>query len=216
MFFFTWIFTFILKASRKASKVVVLAGYDHNTIYKYFRKQGAKIGEGCVISTKSLGSEPYLVNLGNRVWISGDVVFHTHDGGAWVLRDNRPSLDVFGPIIIEDNCLIGVGAQLLPNIRIGRNSIVGPGSVVISDIPPYSIVMGVPARPISSFAKYKEKCLARWEVQKPPDLDTEKLGWGTSKNAKKKLRKHLTELFFNQAKVEKGNSDKEILQNGKS
>jgi len=208
MLFLTWIFTCLLKGFRKASKAIVLAGYEPATIYKYFRKQGARIGEGCVISTKLLGTEPYLVSLGNRVWISGDVVFHTHDGGVWVLRDNRPSLDIFGPIIIEDNCIIGVGAQLLPNIRIGRNSIVGPGSVVISDVPPYSIVMGVPARPISSFAKYQEKCLARWEVQKPPDVDTEKIGWGQSKDVQNKLRRHLTELFMNQAQEEKGNADK--------
>ncbi len=208
MAFLTWIVIFLQKAFRKATKVVVIAGYDHNTIYKYFRKQGAKIGEGCVISTKSLGTEPYLVSLGNRVWISNDVVFHTHDGGTWVLRDNQPNLDVYGPIIIEDNCLIGVGAQLLPNIHIGRNSIVGPGSVVISDVPPYSIVMGVPARPISSFAKYQEKCLARWEELKPPDLDTDKIGWDHSREAKKKKRKHLTELFMNQTEEEKRNADK--------
>jgi acetyltransferase-like isoleucine patch superfamily enzyme len=208
MSFLSWVAIFLQKAYRKASVAIALAGYNHNTIYKYFRKQGAKIGENCVIGTKSLGTEPYLVSLGNRVGISRDVTFHTHDGGAWVLRDNQPNLDVYGPIIIEDNCMIGVGSQLLPNIRIGRNSVVGAGSVVISDVPPYSIVMGVPARPIGSFSKYKEKCLARWEEQKPPGLDYNKVGWDQSREAKKKKRMHLIALFMNEAKEEKGNAEK--------
>jgi acetyltransferase-like isoleucine patch superfamily enzyme len=208
MLFLKWIATFLQKALRKAATVIVLAGYDHNSIYKYFRKKGAKIGEGCVISTKSLGTEPYLVSLGNHVWISRDVIFHTHDGGVWVLRDQYPNLDVYGPIIIEDNCIIGTRAQLLPNIRIGRNSVVGAGSVVISDVPPYSIVMGVPARPISSFSKYEEKCLAQDKVQKPPDADATKIPWDQSREAKNKKRRRLMELFQNQAKQEDGDVEK--------
>ena len=204
----TWIVTLLQKILRKSAAVVTLAGYDHNTIYKYFRKQGAKIGEGCVISTKSLGTEPYLVSLGNHVWISRGVIFHTHDGGVWVLRNKHPNLDVYGPITIEDDCLIGIGTQLLPNIRIGRNSIVGAGSTVISDVPPYSIVMGVPARPISSFPKYEAKCLAQDKVQKPPDVDTTKIPWDQSRDAKNKKRRHLTELFMNQAKEEKRDTEK--------
>lgn len=206
-----WIVTFLQKAFRKAARVVVLLGYDHNTIYKYFRKQGAKIGEGCVIVPKSLGPEPYLVSLGNHVWISRDVVVHTNDGGVWVLRDKYPDINVFGPITIEDNCIIGVGAQLLPNIRIGRNSIVGAGSVVISDVAPYSIVMGVPARPMGSLAKYEEKCLARWRIQKPPDLDTSKKHWSRSRHKKEKFRRHLTALYMNhmnEAEQEEGDVEK--------
>jgi acetyltransferase-like isoleucine patch superfamily enzyme len=207
VFIFMWIITCLRKGFRNALREIVLAGYNDSTICNFFRKRGAQIGEGCHICTKSIGN-PYMVSLGNYVWISPDVVFHGHDGGTWVFREDYPTMDVFGPIIIEDNCLIGRGAQLLPNIRIGRNSIVGAGSVVISDIPPYSIVMGVPARPIGSFSKYQEKCLAQWEVQKPPDVDTDKIGWGHSKDAKNKLRRHLTELFMNQAKEEKGNAEK--------
>jgi acetyltransferase-like isoleucine patch superfamily enzyme len=198
-FFFEWVVVFAKKVVNRATRGVALAGCDHNNIYKYFRKQGAKIGEGCVISVKSLGSEPYLVSLGDHVWISKGVIFHTHDGGAWVMRDKKnPFLAVYGPIVIEDNCLIGVGVQLLPNIRIGKNSIIGAGSVVISSIPPNSIVMGVPARPISSFSKYREKCLERWEEQKPLDLDANKDGWSQSSDARDKMRRHLTEIFSDQ------------------
>ncbi|GAI46775.1 unnamed protein product, partial [marine sediment metagenome] len=133
------------------------------------------IGENCDILVSSLGTEPYLVRIGNHVFISPGVVFHTHDGGVWIFREEVPDIRVFGPIIIEDNCIIGQGAILLPNIRIGRNSIVGAGSVVISDVPPNSIVMGVPARAISSIHKYKERCITRWKEQKPPECPSFKV-----------------------------------------
>ena len=155
--------------------------------------------------SSSLGTEPYLVTIGSHVFISEGVVFHTHDGGVWIFRDEIPDIRVHGTIIIEDNCLIGRNAMLLPDIRIGRNSIVGAGSVVISDVPPNSIVTGVPARAISSIEKYKEKCIARWKEQKPPDLYIEPGGnWWDSKHSKEnkqKVRRHLTNLFRNQGEA---------------
>lgn len=144
--------------------------YDRFTIADYFRRQGAQVGEGCSIIPTSLGTEPYLVKIGNHVTIASNVRFITHDGGAWLFRKEFPDLQVFGPIIIEDNCVIGENALLLPNIRIGPNSIVAAGSVVISDIPPDCIAIGVPARPFGSVQKYREKCLARWHEQRPQNI----------------------------------------------
>ena len=54
------------------------------------------------------------------------------------------------PVIIEDNCWIGANAILLPGITIGRCSEVGAGSVVTKNVPPYSVVAGVPARVIKT------------------------------------------------------------------
>jgi len=186
-----------------SKSVIVLARYDQWTIAEYFRKQGAQIGDNCLISVRSLGREPYLVRIGNHVLIAPGVVFHTHDGGAWIFTEEIPDINAFGNIVIEDNCLIGANSQLLPNIRIGKNSIVGAGSVVISDVPPNSIVMGVPARIFGSTLKYKENCVARWKEQKPPDYHIEQgRKWWTSKyymepnkESKQKLRRHLTNLF---------------------
>ena len=150
-----------------------LRKYNRFNIAEYFREQGAQIGDDCSIIPRFLGAEPYLVKIGNHVTIAAGVVFITHDGGCWVFREEIPDLQVFGPIIIEDNCVIGQNAILFPNIRIGRNSVVGAGSVVITDVPPDTIVMGVPARPFGSIAKYKEKCIERcrrmscWRMERP-------------------------------------------------
>lgn len=51
-------------------------------------------------------------------------------------------------IIIEDDVWIGVGVQIIDGVRIGRGSVIGAGAVVIDDIPPYGIAIGVPAKVI--------------------------------------------------------------------
>ncbi|MFV0590289.1 MAG: serine O-acetyltransferase [Draconibacterium sp.] len=48
--------------------------------------------------------------------------------------------------VIEDNVNIGANVVIIGDIRIGRNSIIGAGSVVIKDVPPFSIVAGNPAK----------------------------------------------------------------------
>jgi acetyltransferase-like isoleucine patch superfamily enzyme len=190
-------FSLFTNKFKRIIKRLKLAGYDDDTISGYFRKQGARVGERCRIRLRSIASEPYLVTIGNHVAIMEGVVLHTHDGGTWVLKEKYSPIDVFGPITIEDNCLIGVNTQILPNVRIGKNSIVGAGSVVITDIPPNSIAMGVPARVIGSMIKYEEKSLAKWNEQKPPDLRIEEgQDYWYIKGNQEKLRKHLTKLFY--------------------
>ena len=53
-------------------------------------------------------------------------------------------------IVIEDNVWIGAGTTVLPGVRIGTGSIVGAGSVVTRDIPPWRVAVGSPARVVRS------------------------------------------------------------------
>ncbi len=50
------------------------------------------------------------------------------------------------PITIEDGVWIGAGSIILGGVRIGRHSVIGAGSVVVRDIPPYSVALGSPCR----------------------------------------------------------------------
>lgn len=190
---------------------IELSKYNEFTIAEYFRRQGAQIGEECYIVPRTLGTEPYLVKIGNHVTIGPSVKFVTHDGGPWIFRKDSPDLkdiQVFGPIVIEDNCVIGLEAILFPNIKIGPNSIVGAGSVVIKDVPANTIVMGVPARPFGSIEKYKEKCIARWEAQRPRNFSAPAgasagNGYREMIEGRRALKKHLLELYSNELTLEK-------------
>jgi maltose O-acetyltransferase len=51
-----------------------------------------------------------------------------------------------GPIVIEDNVWIGANVTVSDGVRIGRDAVVGAGSVVTKDVAPFDIVAGVPAR----------------------------------------------------------------------
>lgn len=56
----------------------------------------------------------------------------------------------FAPVSIEDESDIGVGAVILPGVRVGRGAQVGAGAVVNEDVPDYAVAAGVPARTIGS------------------------------------------------------------------
>lgn len=60
--------------------------------------------------------------------------------------DNTADKIGSAPIVIEDNVFLGAGVKVMKGVRIGRNSVVGAGSVVTKDIPADSIAVGSPAR----------------------------------------------------------------------
>jgi len=155
--------------------------YNPYTVEKYYRKKGYLIGKNNRIYTHYFGTEPYLIKIGNHCTITSGVRFVTHDGGAWLFREEIPDLNVFGKIEIKNNCFIGLNSIILPNVTIGPNSVVGAGSVVTKDVPPNTIVAGVPAKVISSTEKYKKKCLSHFETQNLK---------GPRKTWKKQLIKH--------------------------
>ncbi len=58
-------------------------------------------------------------------------------------RSKRPASQ---PVIIEDDVWLGAKVSVMPGVTIGRGAVVGTASVVTKDIPPFSVVAGVPAR----------------------------------------------------------------------
>ena len=101
-----------------------------------------------------LGSEPFLIKIGNDVTIANNVHLITHDGGVWLFRKTYPNINRYGKISIGNNVFIGANCIVLPNISIGNNVIVGAGSVVTKSIPDNSVVAGNPARHIKSTDEY--------------------------------------------------------------
>lgn len=108
------------------------------------------------------GSEPYLINIGEHVTISGFVTFITHDGSTYVFRNSEKRYEnviKYGKIEIGNNCFIGNKSIIMPGVKIGNNCVIGTGSVVTKSVPDNSIVAGNPAKYICSYEEYCEKCL---------------------------------------------------------
>ena len=57
---------------------------------------------------------------------------------------------LLAPIVVKRNAWIGAGATILPGVTIGENAVVAAGAVVSRDVPPNTVVAGVPARPVKS------------------------------------------------------------------
>jgi len=100
------------------------------------------------------------VKINGTVWI-GAGVYIDDEYPEWIEIGNNVMLGVgcmlfahFRPkgekqgIVIEDDAFIGPGAIITQNVRIGKGVVVAAGSVVSKDVPPYTFVGGVPARPI--------------------------------------------------------------------
>ncbi len=53
--------------------------------------------------------------------------------------------------VIEDNVLIGTGAKVIGKVHIGRGARVGANAVVVNDVPAYTLVVGIPAKPKKTY-----------------------------------------------------------------
>ena len=131
---------------RQKIKQFLLSG-NFSTPENYLKKMGAKVGKGCHIrACKIDAKEGYLIEIGNYVRISQNVDFFTH-GGVYGLRlkYNDPNFDFFGKIKIGDRTFIGEGSKIMAGVEIGKDCIIGAGSIVTKSVPDGSVVGGNPA-----------------------------------------------------------------------
>lgn len=112
-------------------------------------------------SRTMFGSEPFMITLGDNVHICSEVMFITHDGSTLPARKRWPDLELAAPITVGDDSFIGVRAIILPGVNIGRDCIVGAGSVVTTSVPDGSVVAGNPAKVIARQRDWLSRATAR-------------------------------------------------------
>lgn len=114
---------------------------------------GVDVGEGLSVGSGSAIGAYAWIGASGFVEIGRDVLLGPR---VSILPENHVFADVERPIkeqgvvrdgvVIEDDCWIGANVAILAGVRIGRGSVVAAGAVVTKDVPPQSIVGGVPAR----------------------------------------------------------------------
>jgi acetyltransferase-like isoleucine patch superfamily enzyme len=119
----------------------------HYAILKGYYKNLMKIGDNVWIGQQAFLHSAGGLEIGNNVGIGPGVSITTSNHGDPAGGESRLAAAlVMKPVIVEDDCNIGVGAIILPGVRIGRGARIGAGAVVTSDVGPGEVVAGVPAR----------------------------------------------------------------------
>jgi hypothetical protein len=105
-------------------------------------------------------------------------------------------LDSVGYVVIRDNVFIGYGAIVMPNVTIGPNAIVAAGSVVVEDVPPETIVGGVPAAPIAGWSSHVERLRERTRALPWYELIEQRGATGFDAELEPELKRLRAEYFF--------------------
>ena len=125
-----------------------------NTVH---RMRGVKIGKHTHISRGVLLDDhnPELIEIGDGVYITNGVKIICHksdmsyydppmDGKQWPFIEQK--------VVLKDGCHIGIGTIIMPGVTIGEGAIVGAGSLVTHDIPPYCVAVGSPAKVVKQYS----------------------------------------------------------------
>jgi acetyltransferase-like isoleucine patch superfamily enzyme len=110
---------------------------------------GLDIGEECFLGDECLLDLAEGVRLERQVTLAERVLILTHTNVGYhdhPLQAGFPAMAA--PVVIERGSFLGANVTILPGIRVGERSFVAAGSVVTADVPPRTLVAGVPARPV--------------------------------------------------------------------
>lgn len=119
------------------------------------------IGSNVVININCTFVDCNKIEIGNNVLIASNVQIYTAThpvemkdrllGAEWSGKPVMPFFRTFAlPVKIEDNVWIGGGVIILPGVTIGKNTVIGAGSVVTRSIPENSLAFGNPCRVVRS------------------------------------------------------------------
>jgi len=110
----------------------------------FLRAMGIKIGSNCFISLGAkFDATRGSIAVGDGCVITHGCVLVAHDP---TVRKRYPDQFGEGTITLEDHVYVGVSSVILRNVTIGHHAIIGAGTVITKDVPPYAIVVGNPQR----------------------------------------------------------------------
>ncbi len=119
--------------------------------------ENIRMGRNCSINHGVFIHGKAGITIGDDVVLSARCMIIDATLDIETFTQVEPRIYANKPIAIGDGAWIGAAALVLPGVTIGERSIVGAGSVVTRDVPPYTIVAGNPARPIGKVDPFKGK-----------------------------------------------------------
>lgn len=118
--------------------------------------QHISIGNNVIININCTFVDCNKITIGNNVLIASNVQIYTATHPVnisdrlldnWSYNNPHAFFNTYAlPVTIEDNVWIGGGVIILPGVTIGKNSVIGAGSVVNKSIPPNSLAVGNPCK----------------------------------------------------------------------
>ena len=114
---------------------------------------GLSIGDDCFLGDECLIDLAEGVVLESQVTLAERVLVLTHLNVGY--QDHplqTPFPPMAAPVLIERGSFVGANATILAGVTVGAGSFVAAGSVVVANVPPRTLVAGVPARPVRSIA----------------------------------------------------------------
>lgn len=110
----------------------------------FFQPKNIKIGAGTIIGNNVFLDGRAPLRIGDNVDIAAEVLIYNSEHNI-----NSPDFKASEePVEIGDYAFIGPRAIILPGVKIGRGAIVAAGAVVVSNVPPFAIAGGIPAKVI--------------------------------------------------------------------
>ncbi|MDR0886331.1 MAG: acyltransferase [Clostridiales Family XIII bacterium] len=126
------------------------------------KKKGFVCGDGLHVGRGTVIDPDYcwLIRLGDNVGLGPNVHLLAHDSRT---RDDFGVVRV-APVVIGDNVALSTRVIVMPGVTIGDNVAVGVGSVVYSDIPSNSVVVGNPARRLGRLTGYMDDLATQMDM----------------------------------------------------
>ena len=126
--------------------------FDPDGIYSY---RTIEVGDDVhILHGACLMASESAITIGNKVMLAPHITVVGGDHNTSVVgrfmfdvKVKRPEDDQ--AVTIEDDVWVGTGVIILKGVRIGRGAIVAAGAVVTREVPPYTVVAGVPAKVVS-------------------------------------------------------------------
>lgn len=139
-------------------------GYDVIFHKHHYVDSKMKTGKNCLIAEQTNIDYTGGIVIGNKVSISEGVKILTHNHSTGLEEKGLDKGCILTPLVIHDRAWIGTRAIIMPGVReIGRGAIISADSYVHTKVPPYSIVLGNPAKvigfrmPLNDIIEYEKR-----------------------------------------------------------